>query len=325
VSNGVRLSPTVRFRRPPNQRKPKSYEIWLKLSQERLTRHSARDGVTQVTRPERTIKKMMPTTDREASRDEACQTSRRAISPRETVSENLRTSYYRARYYDPAAGRFLGEDPLQFGGDGADFYAYVDNSPTDFTDLLGLSMEAAKSGLCEISRKKFSGPCRKFLEKLANAAGTSVDALISQLQATASSAQNYLYDGPSSSVPLDENKFPGASSAGATTVGQTFEDSPGQLALSQKNGAAIFLRSGDWGSGPLAGIFSPFANSDGSATSYGLGVLTHELLHKLSVGGGFSHGDMKAALNSVGAPGSTLGREDIADRIGRLCFQGGTK
>src|ERR1700739_97101 len=36
--------------------------------------------------------------------------------------------YYRARYYDSSAGRFLGEDPIQFEG-GANFYRYVYNSP----------------------------------------------------------------------------------------------------------------------------------------------------------------------------------------------------
>ena len=30
--------------------------------------------------------------------------------------------YYRARYYDPAAGRFLSEDPVEFQG-GINFYA----------------------------------------------------------------------------------------------------------------------------------------------------------------------------------------------------------
>jgi len=232
--------------------------------------------------------------------------------------------YYRSRYYDPAAGRFLGEDPLGFGGDGANFYAYVGNSPTGFTDLFGLSMDAAKSGLCEISNKKFSGPCRKFLEKLANLAGISVDALISQLQATASDAQNYVYDGPSSTVPLDGNKFPGVSSPGVNTVGDTFSNVPNQEALSQFNGSAIFLK-GDWGSGFLTGLFSPYATSGGSATSYGLGTLTHELLHKKSVGGGFSHSNINAALNAVGAAGGTFGRNDISDRIARLCFPGSSK
>ena len=46
--------------------------------------------------------------------------------------------YYRARYYDPSAGRFLSEDPIQFVS-GIDFYAYVSNRPQNFADALGLS------------------------------------------------------------------------------------------------------------------------------------------------------------------------------------------
>src|SRR5262249_7774758 len=45
--------------------------------------------------------------------------------------------YYRARYYDPASGRFLSEDPAGFDAD-TDFYAYVGNSPIDWSDPQGL-------------------------------------------------------------------------------------------------------------------------------------------------------------------------------------------
>ncbi len=45
--------------------------------------------------------------------------------------------YYRARYYDPRIGRFLSEDPIGFAG-GDNFYAYVDDSPTDQVDPFGL-------------------------------------------------------------------------------------------------------------------------------------------------------------------------------------------
>jgi RHS repeat-associated protein len=45
--------------------------------------------------------------------------------------------YYRARYYDPATGRFLNEDPLKFSA-GINFYAYVKNKPIDFLDPYGL-------------------------------------------------------------------------------------------------------------------------------------------------------------------------------------------
>jgi RHS repeat-associated protein len=44
--------------------------------------------------------------------------------------------YYRARYYDPNLGRFLGEDPIRFAG-GSDFYAYAKNNAITFNDPFG--------------------------------------------------------------------------------------------------------------------------------------------------------------------------------------------
>ncbi|HWT02035.1 MAG TPA: RHS repeat-associated core domain-containing protein [Pyrinomonadaceae bacterium] len=45
--------------------------------------------------------------------------------------------YYRARWYDPAQGRFLSEDPAGFAG-GINKYAYVSNNPVSKNDPLGL-------------------------------------------------------------------------------------------------------------------------------------------------------------------------------------------
>lgn len=45
--------------------------------------------------------------------------------------------YYRARYYDPAIGRFLGEDPIGFAA-GDNFYNYASARPTNFSDPTGL-------------------------------------------------------------------------------------------------------------------------------------------------------------------------------------------
>ena len=44
---------------------------------------------------------------------------------------------YRARYYSPTFGRFISEDPISFAG-GINVYAYVGNSPTNWTDPSGL-------------------------------------------------------------------------------------------------------------------------------------------------------------------------------------------
>jgi RHS repeat-associated protein len=59
--------------------------------------------------------------------------------------------YYRARYYDPAAGRFVSEDPLSFRG-GLNKYAYVSNSSVDFRDPRGLCKESPLSCAGTISQ-----------------------------------------------------------------------------------------------------------------------------------------------------------------------------
>ena len=55
--------------------------------------------------------------------------------------------YYRARYYDPASGRFVSEDPIRWFSGTADFYGYVQNDPADLVDPLGL--RAAKSATAD--------------------------------------------------------------------------------------------------------------------------------------------------------------------------------
>jgi RHS repeat-associated protein len=46
-------------------------------------------------------------------------------------------SYYRARYYDTQIGRFTMEDPLRFGAGSTNFYGYVYQNPTNYTDPNG--------------------------------------------------------------------------------------------------------------------------------------------------------------------------------------------
>jgi RHS repeat-associated protein len=48
--------------------------------------------------------------------------------------------YYRARYYDSAAGRFLSEDPIGLGGGDLNFYAYVGGMATSRVDPSGRQM-----------------------------------------------------------------------------------------------------------------------------------------------------------------------------------------
>ncbi len=48
--------------------------------------------------------------------------------------------YYRARYLDSAAGRFLSEDPVGFAGGDA-FYGYSENNPASLLDPFGLQSD----------------------------------------------------------------------------------------------------------------------------------------------------------------------------------------
>lgn len=47
--------------------------------------------------------------------------------------------YYRARWYDPKVGRFIGEDPAGFGGGDVNLSRYVHNRPVTLADPSGLS------------------------------------------------------------------------------------------------------------------------------------------------------------------------------------------
>lgn len=45
--------------------------------------------------------------------------------------------YHRARYYSPTFGRFLSEDPLEFGAGDVNLHAYAFSDPTNLTDPTG--------------------------------------------------------------------------------------------------------------------------------------------------------------------------------------------
>ncbi|MGA9389920.1 MAG: RHS repeat-associated core domain-containing protein, partial [Candidatus Sulfotelmatobacter sp.] len=53
--------------------------------------------------------------------------------------------FYRARYYSPALGRFISEDPIQFSG-GINFYQYAADSPLNFVDPFGTDIGSNGGG-----------------------------------------------------------------------------------------------------------------------------------------------------------------------------------
>jgi len=69
------------------------------------------------------------------------------------------------------------------------------------------------------------------------------------------------------------------------------------------------------------GLFSQYIKgASGKLNFYGMGTLTHEVLHKQTVAGGFSHDQMTTALNAAGVPPNTIGHNARSDGIGKLCF-----
>jgi hypothetical protein len=192
-------------------------------------------------------------------------------------------------------------------------------------------VDSPQAGLYSVANTNFkaNSRCSAFFDALANIAKTKQDILLSQVAATASGSRDYIYDGPSSNTPLDPAKFPGAADPAhnINTVGQLFNAfGPGTAqyieALSQFNGYAIFLRFDDWWSW-LNGLTSQYIKgASGKVNAYGLGTLTHEVLHKQTVAGGFTHDQMDSALAVAGVQGTTVGRNHDSDGIAQICFSG---
>ena len=70
---------------------------------------------------------------------------RRVVLQSSPQSTSFAASYYRARYYDPNAGRFVSEDPLK-SQIKRNRYRYVSNNPLIFNDPLGLIETCSFSG-----------------------------------------------------------------------------------------------------------------------------------------------------------------------------------
>ena len=146
--------------------------------------------------------------------------------------------------------------------------------------------------------------CDALLGQFASMKSILKAALVAQIKAAAIGAKNYVYDGPSSSTPLDTIKFPDIASPGGTTVGHWFTYYSNSASyvdgLSQFNGYAVFFRFDDW-KGRLSKFRTFFTAPPWreEINSYGMGTVMHEILHKQMVGGGFTHDQMDAATGNI--------------------------
>jgi RHS repeat-associated protein len=210
------------------------------------------------------------------------------------------------------------------GGDGGldsgDFWdpppANVPDKPKAPPDRRGGGIDMARSKLAKITIAdiKSKQKCLDFLNELIkqNHLNITADELLAQISATAADASKYVYDGVSSTVSLTPHSFPDYR---GKTVGDTFNNNIRQEALSQYDGSAIYIRADAWGP-------SWFGSASMYAGSYGSGTLFHEVLHKKTVAGGFSHDQMDNALATVikGSLSVGLGLNAESDLLGQICF-----
>lgn len=214
-----------------------------------------------------------------------------------------------------------------------------------------LRYQSPQAGLSTISKTDLTRNtlCSTFLDNLTAIAISNgrlpegppftKSALLSEIQRAASSAGDYTYDGPSSTTHWDQcltqgcvAKFPvwftGESKPDNYRVKDEFADhAQGSLSylegLSQYDGSAIWLRLFDDWDGAWLGLNSQYITKlsftrYGQVNSYGLGTLLHEVLHKRSVGGGFTHKDMWTALGLSSCDGWP--HNACSDHIATACF-----
>ena len=62
--------------------------------------------------------------------------------------------FYRARYYDPRAGRFLTKDPIGFASGDTNLYRYLGNDPLNLIDPFGLEMASLRAGKAVVEKAK---------------------------------------------------------------------------------------------------------------------------------------------------------------------------
>ncbi len=118
---------------------------------------------------------------------------------------------YRARYYDPALGRFLSEDPAGFNSGDVNSYRYVSNNPVNYRDPSGLKLVYG----CDLARKEFQDDIerirttpdgRRLLELLENSDKVFTIHLNFMKQAFASG--NNVHIDPSLQAMLSTNRGP---------------------------------------------------------------------------------------------------------------------
>jgi hypothetical protein len=90
--------------------------------------------------------------------------------------------------------------------------------------------------------------------------------------------------------------------------------------FSQFNGDAVWVRLNEWTSWTSRKLSFHFLTSSGHLNSYAMGTLMHEILHKQTVGGGFTHTQMDTAIKAALGHLPTTNNNIESVGIGQLCF-----
>jgi hypothetical protein len=232
----------------------------------------------------------------------------------------------------------------------ASFWAFAQANPSS-TNTAAVKYEPPQAGLQTIAQSNLTAQsaCNTFLNNLTTIAvangrdpggpGFTKATLVDEIKNTANSAESYISDGPSSNTLWQQCMTPGCvamfpvwftgfQEPPGYQVKQIFEEystAPRMEGLSQYNGYTIWLRViSDW-SGAWRGLTSQYIHTSslskgGQVNSYGLGTLLHEVLHKRSVGGGFTHADMSNALGIESCGDDGKGNNACSAAIANKCF-----
>ena len=156
--------------------------------------------------------------------------------------------YMNARFYDPAIGRFLSEDPLGLGGGDLTLYSYAGNNPVVFVDPSGLCRTSGLSPLTSY-RKEIAGLS-------AGAWGTSNEFAFKDMQGVmgkTSTAFTLLTLSADWSWDVHNNSDSRSRLAAMDVTAMKYY-------LSFKVGAVVGAASGPWGiiTGPGAGAITSY-------------------------------------------------------------------
>lgn len=152
--------------------------------------------------------------------------------------------YYRARYYDPALGRFISEDPLGFDAGDINLYQYAAANPINHNDPSGKILPAIAAGcaaapvLCAgavsaVSSAVFGSGVRYFSGDSVTAGTVATDAAIGAVGGAAFQGAYRAYQGAQAGVGITRSAYIGAlgeQAAGVTGAKTAIQSATGTAA-----------------------------------------------------------------------------------------------